>query len=112
MIFFFSKSYEEAKYENLTKLFSFVVEELSPPASLHTSTATVKSPGSSTSQPETEGEESLTGTDHDVTSGTSTDGSDHDIAVEDLSHDDSAEHIQCRERRDSGVGSSLTRAPR
>ncbi|KAK3099831.1 hypothetical protein FSP39_010437 [Pinctada imbricata] len=88
-------------------------EELSPPSSLHTSTATVTSPSPS-GQLDTEGDDSLPGTDdHDVTSGTvsSTDSSDHDIHVEDLSHDDSAENIVCRERRDSGVGSSLTRAP-
>lgn len=50
--------------------------------------------------------------DNDITSGTvsSPDSSDHDLP--DSLHDDSAEHIECRERRDSGVGSSLTRAPR
>ncbi|XP_063414652.1 rho GTPase-activating protein 7-like isoform X2 [Mytilus trossulus] len=49
--------------------------------------------------------------DNDITSGTvsSPDSSDHDLP--DSLHDDSAEHIECRERRDSGVGSSLTRAP-
>ena len=52
--------------------------------------------------------------DNEVTSGTlsSPDISDHELHVEDLSHDDSAEHIECRERRDSGVGSSLTRTSR
>ena len=52
--------------------------------------------------------------DNEVTSGTlsSPDISDHELHTEDLSHDDSAEHIECRERRDSGVGSSLTRANR
>ena len=52
--------------------------------------------------------------DNEVTSGTlsSPDTSDHEFHVEDLSHDDSAEHIECRERRDSGVGSSLTRTNR
>ena len=52
--------------------------------------------------------------DNEVTSGTlsSPDISDHELHTEDLSHDDSAEHIECRERRDSGVGSSLTRTNR
>ena len=52
--------------------------------------------------------------DNEVTSGTlsSPDISDHELHTEDLSHDDSAEHIECRERRDSGVGSSLTRTSR
>ena len=42
----------------------------------------------------------------------SPDISDHEIQTEDMSHDDSAEHIVVRERRDSGVGSSLTRTNR
>ncbi|KAL4230817.1 Dynein light chain Tctex-type [Mactra antiquata] len=48
---------------------------------------------------------------NEVISGTlsSPDISDHEIQTEDMSHDDSAEHIVVRERRDSGVGSSLTR---
>ena len=52
--------------------------------------------------------------DNEVASGTlsSPDISDHELPVEDLSHDDSAEHIECQERRDSGVGSSLTRTNR
>ncbi|KAK3599497.1 hypothetical protein CHS0354_006631 [Potamilus streckersoni] len=50
-------------------------------------------------------------TENEVTSGTtsSPDMSDHELHTEELSHDDSAEHLECRERRDSGVGSSLTR---
>ncbi|XP_060065888.1 uncharacterized protein LOC132546194 [Ylistrum balloti] len=51
--------------------------------------------------------------DNDVTSGTvsSPESSDHDIPCEDMSHDDSTEQVIYRERRDSGVGSSLTRTP-
>jgi hypothetical protein len=51
---------------------------------------------------------------NEVISGTlsSPDISDHEIQTEDMSHDDSAEHIVVRERRDSGVGSSLTRTNR
>lgn len=62
-----------------------------------------------------ETDDSLNGNeDPDVTSRTnsSPDTSDHDITTGELSHDDSAENIEGRERRDSGVGSSLTRAPR
>ncbi|XP_033742751.1 uncharacterized protein LOC117329118 isoform X2 [Pecten maximus] len=51
--------------------------------------------------------------DNDVTGGTvsSPESSDHDIPGEDMSHDDSTEQVIYRERRDSGVGSSLTRTP-
>lgn len=51
---------------------------------------------------------------NEVISGTlsSPDISDHEIPTEDMSHDDSAEHIVVRDRRDSGVGSSLTRTNR
>lgn len=62
-----------------------------------------------------ETDDSLNGNDdQDVTSRTnsSPDTSDHDITTGELSHDDSTENIEGRERRDSGVGSSLTRAPR
>ena len=50
---------------------------------------------------------------NEVISGTlsSPDISDHEH-TEDMSHDDSVEQIECRERRDSGVGSSLTRTNR
>lgn len=61
-----------------------------------------------------ETDDSLNGNDdQDVTSRTnsSPDTSDHDITTGELSHDDSTENIEGRERRDSGVGSSLTRAP-
>lgn len=51
---------------------------------------------------------------NEVISGTlsSPDISDHEAQTEDMSHDDSADHIVVRERRDSGVGSSLTRTNR
>ncbi|OWF48936.1 uncharacterized protein LOC110452430 isoform X2 [Mizuhopecten yessoensis] len=51
--------------------------------------------------------------DNDVASCTasSPESSDHDIPCEELSHDDSTEQVIYRERRDSGVGSSLTRTP-
>lgn len=53
--------------------------------------------------------------DNDISSqlSSSQDASDHDdIPAEELSPDDSLDNIEGRERRDSGVGSSLTRAPR
>ncbi|KAJ8298015.1 hypothetical protein KUTeg_024546 [Tegillarca granosa] len=86
-------------------------EVLSPPSSIYNTT------NSKTEDVDesVDVDDSLNGNDqeNDVISGTvsSPDSSDHDIPCEDLSHDDSGDHIVYRERRDSGVGSSLTRAP-
>ncbi|XP_062593844.1 rho GTPase-activating protein 7-like [Saccostrea cucullata] len=90
-------------------------ETLQPPPSSHNSTVNKSDDESQLSLKNLsalETDDSLNG-DQDVTSRTnsSPETSDHDITTGELSHDDSTENIETRERRDSGVGSSLTRAP-
>lgn len=88
-------------------------ELLEPPASLlDDTTCSIDSQPNETTNDEHSDVTHEEGEETEVFSGTlsSPDSSDHELHMEDMSHDDSAENIGCRERRDSGVGSSLTRS--
>lgn len=102
------------------KFFNFVFPELLEPPNLSNvdSSSCISADSSQTPENDTH-TDPLSDTTHDVdeteiVSGTmsSPDISDHELQNEETSHDDSAEHIVVRERRDSGVGSSLTRTNR
>ncbi|XP_052792367.1 uncharacterized protein LOC128226503 isoform X2 [Mya arenaria] len=87
-------------------------ELLEPPSLSSLDNSSVISSQSETPEPEAEDRDSYTpAPEPEVISGTlsSPDISDQELQTEETSHDDSAEHIIVRERRDSGVGSSLTR---
>ncbi|XP_056009858.1 rho GTPase-activating protein 7-like isoform X3 [Ostrea edulis] len=111
-----SKVFEDINVLNRA-IYGEDAEILEPPTSSHNSTVNKSDDESHLSLKNLsalETDDSLNGNeDPDVTSRTnsSPDTSDHDITTGELSHDDSAENIEGRERRDSGVGSSLTRAP-
>ncbi|XP_061165174.1 rho GTPase-activating protein 7-like isoform X2 [Saccostrea echinata] len=109
-----SKVFEDINVLNKA-IYGEDAEILQPPPSSHNSTVNKSDDESHLSLKNLsalETDDSLNG-DQDVTSRTnsSPDTSDHDITTGELSHDDSTENIETRERRDSGVGSSLTRAP-
>lgn len=98
---------------------TFFSELLEPPnLSILDNSSLISASSSSTpeNEPNTDIQSDVT-QDHDETdvisgSMSSPDVSDHELPTEETSHDDSAEHIIVRERRDSGVGSSLTRTNR
>lgn len=94
-------------------------ELLEPPNVSNLDSSSVVSADSSRTAENDPNTDILSDTTHDETeivseTLSSPDISDHELPTEETSHDDSAEHIvvRDRERRDSGVGSSLTRTNR
>jgi len=89
-----------------------LAELLEPPSLSSFDDSSLVSSHSPTPEPQGDAHSDATTPEHEVASATLSSPDVSDPELQETSHDDSAEHIVVRERRDSGVGSSLTRTNR